>query len=114
MKLLAFVIIGILSGFCGAVIGSRYGAGNPRIEGSFQFPSIVAAYMGAVSLREGLPNPTGTVTAVLLISVIQNGLVLVGASLFIKEMILGMLMLFSITIVASMKNGNISSVTVNM
>jgi len=113
IKLLAFIIIGFLSGVCGAIIGSRYGAGNPRIETSFQFPSIVAAFMGAVSLREGLPNPTGTVTAVLLISVIQNGLVLIGAPLFIKEMTLGILMLFSVTVVASMKNGNISSVAMN-
>ncbi len=114
MKFLAFVIIGVISGIAGIVIASMFGAGNPRVESSFQFPSIVSAYVGAVSLKEGLPNPTGTVTAVLLISVVENGLLLLGVPLFVREMALGLMMLGAVSMIASMKSGQIASVHVNM
>jgi ribose transport system permease protein len=113
-KYLAFVLIGILSGLAGLIISSKFGAGNPRIESSFQFPAIVSAYVGAVSLREGLPNPTGTVTAVLLISIVENGLLMLGSPLWVREVVLGLMMMVAVSIIATMKTGSIAAVKVNM
>ena len=95
-KYLAYILIGIMAGLAGIIIASKFGAGNPRVESSFQFPAIVTAYVGAVSLKEGLPNPTGTVTAVLLISILENGLLLSGAPLYVREISLGLLMLVAV------------------
>ena len=114
MKFLAFFFIGIMAGLAGIIIGSKFGAGNPRIESSFQFPAIVSAYVGAVSLKEGLPNPMGTVTAVILVSILENGLLLLGAPLFVREMALGLMMLVAVSMIATMKNGQIAAVKVNM
>jgi len=114
MKFLSFIIIGFMAGLGGIIIASKFGVGNPRIEGSFQFPAIVSVYVGAISLRLGLPNPIGTFTAVILISIMENGLLLMGAPLAIREMALGFTMIAAVSIIATMKTGGINTIHVNM
>lgn len=114
MKFLAFIITGITAGIAAVIIASRFAGGNPRLEPSFQFPAIIIAFLGAVSLKEGLPNPGGTLTAILLMGVIQNGLVMFGAPIFLRDMVQGAIMLIAVALIAIMKSGNISAVKTNM
>jgi len=91
-------------------MASMFGVGNPEMAGSFLFPAIIATFLGAVFLREGIPNVIGTIVAAMLMAEIANGLVMIGSPLYVKEVIQGAILLGSVTMISLLKPGGIPPV----
>jgi len=108
----AFLIMGIVAGIGGIAIGSLYETANPAIFDSYLFPVIIIALLGAVFLKEGVPNIPGTLIAAILMSVIANGLVLLNFPLSLKEVVQGFILIASVSIVSILKPGGIPSVSI--
>jgi predicted ABC-type sugar transport system permease subunit len=67
-------------------------------------------FLGAVFLRDGMPNIWGTIVGALLLAVLENGFIMVNMPFFMKEIVLGSVLIISVTIVAVLKKGEIPGV----
>lgn len=110
IKFEAFILQGIIASASGVLMASLFGVGNPEMAGSFLFPAIIATFLGAVFLREGIPNILGTIVAAMLFAEIANGLVMIGSPLWIKEVVQGVILLGSVTMISLLKPGGIPPV----
>jgi ribose transport system permease protein len=112
IKFEAFVIMGIIAGVGGIAIGSLYETANPGIANSYLFPVIIVALLGAVFLKEGVPNVLGTFIAAVLMAELANGFIMLGFSLSVKEVVQGLILIITVSIVSVLKPGGISSVVI--
>ncbi|WP_345383812.1 ABC transporter permease [Pseudonocardia yuanmonensis] len=78
VRLLAFVLSGLLAGLGGLMLTSSLGVGNPTAAVSYLLPAFAASFIGAATLREGQFHVGGTIVGVLMLSFLANGLVVTG------------------------------------
>jgi ribose/xylose/arabinose/galactoside ABC-type transport system permease subunit len=112
IKFESFIMQGIIASCGGILMGSLFGVGNPEMANSFLFPAIIATFLGAVFLREGIPNIFGTIVATILFSEIANGLIMLGTPLWVKEFVQGAILLVAVTMVSMLKPGGIPGVNI--
>ena len=75
-----FAIAGLLAGLCGFLMTSRVTIGQPTAAESYEMDAITACVVGGVSMTGGVGKPWGVVIGCLLITVIANGLDIMGVS----------------------------------
>lgn len=88
-----FVICGILAAVAGMLLMSRIITGQPTIGQGWELNAITAAAIGGVSLFGYEGSMIGVLLGVLLIQVIQNGLVVIGASVYLQQVEVGAVLL---------------------
>ncbi len=91
--------IGIV-GFMGAV---RLGRGEIGIGSNLVFPSITAVAVGGTSLSGGKGGVINTLVGALIVTVINNALVLLGVSPYIQQAVQGIIIIASVA--ASIQHG---------
>ena len=78
-KRVIFLIHGILAGLAGVVMMSRLNSGQPSIQNAgYEFDAIVAVVVGGTSFSGGVGSVIGTLIGVLIVSMINNVLVLLN------------------------------------
>jgi len=112
IKTIAFVFSSFFAGFGGIILGSTLGSITPGMGEGNLLSAISAAMLGATFLRPGTLNMTGTVIGALLLAVITNGLTMIGASFYMKDIIQGFILLISIGVIATIKEGKLSGVSI--
>jgi inositol transport system permease protein len=74
-----FLVHGIMAGLAGVVMMSRLNSGQPSIgNAGYEFDAIVAAVVGGTSMNGGVGSVIGTLIGVLIVSMINNVLVLLN------------------------------------
>jgi len=111
IKTIAFVFSSFFAGFAGIILGSTLGSITPGMGDGNLLPAISATMLGATFLRPGTPNIAGSVIGALLLAVITNGLTMIGASFYMKDIIQGFILLISVGIIATIKEGKLSGVS---
>ena len=90
-----------VSGLCGAVAGlimvGRVGIVNPDLGFGMEFTVITAVVLGGTSLFGGRASMLGTVLASLLLTVIDNGMTLIGANPFTYDVVRGLILLAAVS-----------------
>ena len=76
LKLAAFIITGALVGVAGLILSSLMNAGQPTAGRGFELTVIAAVILGGTSLAGGRGTLPGTLLAVLLLKVIDNGIII--------------------------------------
>jgi D-xylose transport system permease protein len=99
IKLIVFVISGVMSALGGVVLASRLqnvdlSAGS----GTLLFDAIAGVVIGGTSLFGGRGRVTGVVVGVLLIMSIDNGLDTVGYSQGVKYIVTGLVLVAAVTL----------------
>jgi len=110
VKFIALLISGFMAGLAGIMIGSLLGSGAPAMGDGYLMPGISAMFIGAVFLRDGVPNIWGTVIGSLLLSVLTNGFVMINLPFYMKEIVLGSVLIGAVSMVAIFKKGSIPGV----
>ncbi len=110
IKFQSLIFSSITGGLGGIMIGSLLGSAVPGMGEGNLIPGISAMFLGAVFLRDGQPNIWGTIVGALLLAVLENGFVMVNMPFFMKEIVLGAVLIISVTIVAVLKKGSIPGV----
>jgi ribose transport system permease protein len=77
-KVAAFVIAGLASGLAGALSAMQLGVGSPQIGADTLFAAITAVVLGGTLLVGGRGGVLRTLVGVGILTVLANGLILVG------------------------------------
>ena len=91
IKFWTFVINGVLCGIAGVVLSARITSGQPAAASGYELDAIAAAVIGGASLAGGAGKISGTIIGALIIGVLNNGLVLLGASSYSQQIIKGVI-----------------------
>jgi len=99
VKAINFILSAVFAGFTGILGLSWMSSVSPSQGGGLEFSSIAAAVIGGVSLKGGTGSIVGTLIGSLLLSMIQNGLILIGAGFYVYQGFVG-----AIVIIATILN----------
>lgn len=114
IKMVAFAVAGGLSALAGIITWSLLGMVSAEMDMGFQMQAISAAFLGAVFLRDGIPNVAGSLVAALLLAVVSNGMTMFGVSFYVRYIVEGLILLCSVGILAFLKRGALKSVTIGI
>jgi ribose/xylose/arabinose/galactoside ABC-type transport system permease subunit len=95
-RILLFMITGLASSIAGILVTSRLSSGTPTIGQGFELFVISAVIIGGVSLYGGIGTIFGTFLGAVLISVIQNGMILMQVSPYTQSIIVGGIMILAV------------------
>lgn len=98
IRINAFLISGCLAGLSGVLLSSYLGAVNTTFGTEFQMQSIAASVIGGVSLSGGRGKITGVLGGVLLLTVIQVGLQVLGLNSYFVNMAGGLMIFIAVLI----------------
>ncbi len=98
IKISVFAIAGLLAGLCGFLMTSRVTIGQPTAAESYEMDAITSCVIGGVSMSGGVGKPWGVVIGALLITVISNGLDVLGVSSHWQKIIKGIIIVVAVLI----------------
>ena len=76
LKLLVFVVTGLLTGLAGLILASLMNTGQPTAGRGFELTVVAAVILGGTSLLGGRGTLLGTLLGVLVLKVIDNGIII--------------------------------------
>jgi ribose/xylose/arabinose/galactoside ABC-type transport system permease subunit len=78
LKVLLFVFAGLMAGIGGAALTARVGAATPTAATGLELACITAVVLGGTPLTGGIGTMTNTVVGAFIISILLNGMVILG------------------------------------
>ena len=98
IRISTFAIAGLLAGLSGFLMTSRVTIGQPTAAESYEMDAITACVLRGVSLSGGVGKPWGVVVGCLLITVIANGLDIMGVSSHWQRIVKGAIIVLAVLI----------------
>ncbi len=89
IRIIVYVLAGILCGIAGVIITGRLNGGNPNAAGTYDMDSIAAVIVGGTSMAGGSATIVGTLLGALLMILIRNGLVLLRVNMYWQTVAVG-------------------------
>ncbi len=100
VKVGVFALAGFLFGVAGVIGAIRLGQGQIAIGTGKMFPAQAAVVVGGTSLAGGKGGVTNTIVGVLIMTVLDNGLLMLGVNPNIRTGIQGIIILVSVILTA--------------
>ena len=99
VKISAFILMGLLAALAG-ILGLAFLPSSQagRTGLGLELDVIAATIVGGASLSGGEGTILGTILGVLIIGVMRNGLVLLGVSPFVQELMIGLVIIIAVGI----------------
>jgi len=101
MKLIGLTLSGLTAGVAGVLLVANLSSAAPQMAGDFLLNGIAAVLLGMTMFDPGRPNVMGSFVGALLISTLDNGLVLLGAPYYLQDIVLGLIVIGSVSVSAS-------------
>lgn len=98
MKILNYVIVGLLAGFAGVVMTARMGSASVTQGTGLELQVITAVIIGGASLQGGEGTVIGAFLGSLLMTLITNVLTLVGVDVYWQTFVTGATLLIAVLI----------------
>ncbi|HVO41000.1 MAG TPA: ABC transporter permease, partial [Aggregatilineales bacterium] len=98
VKLVTFILAGLLAGFGGLLAASRQGSARAGMGTDLLFPILTAVVLGGVSLSGGRGRILNTLVAAIFLSTITNGLIQLGASTDTQRIISGAILIVALSL----------------
>lgn len=96
IRISTFAIAGLLAGLSGFLMTSRVTIGQPNAAESYEMDAITACVVGGVSMSGGVGKSWGVVVGRLLITVIANGLDIMGVSSHWQKIVKGAIIVLAV------------------
>lgn len=93
LKLLVFVLSGVLTGLGAAVYTSRLFSAQPVGGIGFELNAIAAVVIGGTSLFGGMGGVLGTLVGAVFMATLTNGLIILNVSSFWQQVLMGAVLL---------------------
>lgn len=94
-KTIAYTIGGLMAGLGGILMVSRMNSAQAIAGTGYEFDAIAATVVGGTSLKGGRGGAASTLIGALLISVLRNGLNMMGISVYIQIVFIGALIVLA-------------------
>lgn len=101
MKRLGMLLAGVLAAVMAVLLAANLSSAAPNMAGDYLLYAIAAVLLGMTMFEPGKPNIPGTVFAALVLKVLGNGLVLMGAPYYVQDIVLGAIIIGSVAFSAS-------------
>jgi ribose transport system permease protein len=98
IQISVFVLNGFISAFVGILYIARLNAAEPVLGTAFALQSIGSVVLGGISLRGGKGSILNAVVGAILITMINNGLTLMGVSSYWQSFVFGSVIIVAIII----------------
>lgn len=98
VKILAFSWAGLCTGIAGIIGAFRYGRGEILVGKGMVFPVITAVVVGGTSLSGGKGGVVNSLVGVLIVTVLQNALILLGVNPYIQYAIQGIIIVAAVSL----------------
>ncbi|GHB26145.1 MULTISPECIES: ABC transporter permease [Streptomyces] len=98
VRVVLFATTGVLAALTGILMAARLGSGNGGAAAGLEFDVIAAVVIGGTALAGGRGSLVGTMLGVVFISVIANGLVLLGVNSFLQDVVRGLIIVGAVLI----------------
>lgn len=96
VKILAFMISGVLAATAGFILTARLGTAQPTAGTGLELAAIAAVIIGGTSLAGGRGALLGTLVGAVLLAMIDNGLNLLNVSPFLQSVVKGAVILLAV------------------
>lgn len=96
IRVALFAIGGAMAAVSGILLLSRLGSGNATAASGLEFDVIAAVVVGGTALSGGRGSMLGTLLGVLVITLIGNGLVLLGINPFFQQVVRGVIIVAAV------------------
>jgi ribose transport system permease protein len=94
-KTMIYAFSGLMAGIAGILFLARANAAQAVDTIGYEFDSIVAVVVGGTSLMGGKGGVTQTLLGVLLLAAVRNGLNMMGASIYLQLVVVGMILILA-------------------
>jgi ribose/xylose/arabinose/galactoside ABC-type transport system permease subunit len=105
IKVAIFAVCGLMAGIGGIVLAARMGTGSPTAATGFELDVITAVVIGGTPLTGGLGRISGTLIGAVIISMLSNGLVLMGVGAATGQIVKGVVLAAAVFV--SLQRGKI-------
>jgi len=95
VKLISFMICGLLSGVAGAINFGRFKLVDPTLGMGMELEAITAAVIGGTLLTGGYGSIVGTFIGALLVGIVRTGLILAGAPSYWYRAFIGVVLVIA-------------------
>jgi ribose/xylose/arabinose/galactoside ABC-type transport system permease subunit len=98
VKIAIFVFGGLMAALAGIVLSARLGVADPQAGTGFELTAISAVVVGGTPLTGGIGNIWNTVIGALLIQVLANGLVILGVTPEVQQIVQGAIIIVAVLV----------------
>jgi ribose transport system permease protein len=97
-KLTVYAISGLSAGVCAVLLVARLNSAQPIAGIGYELDAIAAVVIGGTSLLGGSGSVIGTLIGALIMSVLRNGLNLLGVSSYLQQVAIGVVIIAAVLI----------------
>jgi len=97
-KMSTYVLNAIFCGIAGVLTLSRFTVATPKAGIGSEMRIISACVIGGASLSGGVGTVLGSLSGLILLSIVNNGLILLDVSIYWQDFISGAILLIAVTI----------------
>jgi ribose transport system permease protein len=101
MKRLGLMLSGLFAGVTAVLLAASLSSAAPGMAADYFLYAIASVLLGMTMFEPGRPNVPGTVFAAMVLKVLGNGLVLMGAPYYVQDIVLGVIIIGSVAFSAS-------------
>ncbi len=105
VRVLVFTLTGLAAALVGVLQSARLSSGTASIGTGVEFDAIAAVIIGGTSLAGGRGSVLGTFIGVIFITVLGNGMVLIGVNPYAQEVVRGVVVLLAVLISVWQRKG---------
>ena len=98
VRIALFATTGLLAAITGVLMAARLGSGHGGAAAGLEFDVIAAVVIGGTALAGGRGSLGGTFLGVIFITVIANGLVLLGVNSFFQDVVRGLIIVAAVLV----------------
>jgi ribose transport system permease protein len=98
VRILAFTLAGLFYGVAGVLAASQLGQSNAVIGDGRLFAAITAVVVGGTALTGGEGGVFNTLVGVLIVTVLSNGMVLLGISPYVQQTVQGLMIIAAVAL----------------
>jgi ribose transport system permease protein len=97
-KILIFVLSGLLCGMAGLLQGARAMAATAQLGEGLELVAIAAVVVGGTPLTGGVGSIQGTILGALIITILSNGMNIIGLDPYFQNIVKGLVLVLSVFI----------------
>lgn len=98
VRIFCYILSSVLAAMTGVIITARLSSAYPGVGSGYELQAIASCVLGGVSLIGGEGLPFGVILGVTLMTVIENGLVVMNVSPYLHLIIIGILLAIAVTV----------------